>query len=165
MLRALAAALALALALPAPAFAAWDWTSWTMSDKDVIAGSGGRVSTEIGGPNDRVNDWWLRAAGDLTQDDFDFHAEFYFDKKGEALHVVRLSLKDPGQCKRLARLLTKRHGAPRDESSPIFEYTLTVLEWDDDGKDNFLALTALPAIGTSEAICFIRYRPIGEGAT
>jgi len=154
------------LALPAPASAAWGWTSWGMSASDVVAGSGGRIENVQGGDGQRVNTWWLLAAGDVTEDGFDFHGEFFFDKAGHDLHVVRLSLKDPAQCGLLKALLTSRHGAPRDQSMTFNlgnrALTLTALKWDNDGKGDFLALTNMPASGNVEAMCFIRYRPLDE---
>ena len=148
--------------LPSTAFAAWSWTTWDMSAKDVIQGSGGRVKTASGTANDRVNNWWLMAAGDLRQDDLDFRGEFYFDAEGQALHVVRLSLKNPDECARLTSLLKARHGAPRDKSSKLYNFTLTVLEWADIGQGDYLALTSLPQMGDEPALCFIRYRPVGD---
>ena len=148
--------------LPSTAFAAWSWTTWDMSAKDVIKGSGGRVKSASGTANDRVNNWWLMAAGDLRQDDLDFRGEFYFDAEGQALHVVRLSLKNPDECARLTSLLKARHGAPRDKSSKLYNFTLTVLEWADIGQDDYLALTSLPQMGDEPALCFIRYRPVGD---
>lgn len=167
MPRVFAIALALCLVLPVPALAAWDWTTWTMSADQVIAGSGGRLSAANGGENQRVNDWWLRATGEVRQDGFAFQGEFYFDKSGSALHVVRLTLKDPSQCERLTKVLTARHGAPVDASKSFpmgagRTLTITVYQWDDDGAGDYLALTSLPALGSSEPLCFIRYRPVTE---
>jgi hypothetical protein len=152
----------LAFALPSTAFAAWDWTTWDMSARDVIRGSGGRVKADHGGENDTVNGWWLRASGPVSQDGFDFDGQFYFDKRGTALHLVRLTLKNPADCAGLTRVLRARHGAPVDKSSPFFRVTLTVLEWPDIGNGDYLALTSLPQIGDEPALCFVRYRPIGD---
>jgi len=163
---AIAVLAAATLALPAPASAAWGWTTWGMSARDVIAGSGGRVEEAQGNADQRVNDWWLLAAGDVTDDGFDYRGEFYFDRKGKDLHVVRLSLKDPSQCDRLKARMTSLHGAPRDDSKTFDlgarTLTITALKWDDDGKGDFLALTSLPGAGSVKPLCFIRYRPLDE---
>jgi len=163
----LIAALALAcLAMPAAARADWDWTRWGMPASEVIAGSKGEVAPVDGAPGQRVNGWDLKATGDIRRDGLAFRAELFFDPDGQALHLVRLTLEDPGRCPKLLKRLRQRHGAPRDESVVLpvgsERVTLTLLKWDDDGRGNFLALTALPPVGESPGQCFIRYRPLTE---
>lgn len=167
MARFVAALVALvALALPLPASAAWGWTSWGMSAKAVIQGSGGRVQVARAEEDQRVNDWWMLAAGPVTDDGFDYDGQFYFDRKGKQLHLVRLSLRNPGDCGRLTTRLTELHGAPVDTSAVVAvggrSVKITALKWDDDGAGNFLALTSLPGVGQIMPLCFIRYRPITE---
>lgn len=167
MTRIVAALVALlALALPLPASATWSWTNWDMSAKEVIKGSGGRVQLARAEEGQRVNDWWMLAAGPVSDDGFDFDGQFYFDKRGKQLHLVRLTLHNAGDCARLTTRLTDLHGAPVDQSAVVLvsgrSVRITALKWDDDGKGNFLALTSLPAIGQIMPLCFIRYRPITE---
>lgn len=156
----------LALALPLPASAAWGWTSWGMSAKDVINGSGGRVQIARAEEDQRVNDWWMLAAGPVSDDGFAFDGQFYFDKRGKQLHLVRLTLQKPDDCGRLTARLTELHGAPVDASAVVTvsgrSVKITALRWNDDGAGNFLALTSLPGVGQIMPLCFIRYRPVTE---
>lgn len=154
------------LAAPAAARADWAWTRWGMSADAVVAASDGRVARVEGAAGQRVNGWDLRATGPVEQDGLRFRAEFFFDPEGQALHVVRLSLIDVGDCGRLEAALRRRHGEPRDQSVSLAlgsqAVRVTLLKWDDDGQGDFLALTAMPPVGETAGNCFIRYRPLNE---
>lgn len=165
--RRLGLALAMAwLAAPVSARADWDWTRWGMNADAVVAGSDGRVARVEGAANQRVNGWDLKATGPLERDGFRFRAEFFFDPGGEALHLVRLSLIDVADCGRLEAALRRRHGEPRDQSLTLAlgsqAVRVTLLKWDDDGRGDFLALTAMPPVGETAGNCFVRYRPLTE---
>lgn len=155
-------ALALMLTLPTAAHADWAWTSWTMNLKQVVKASDGAVRKVRGKPGDQVNGWDLRARGRVQQDGMDFQAQFFFDPAGERLRVVKLS-PDVDHCEALKAGLIERYGPPNDDSMDLAPgIRMTALRWKDPEHGNFVAYTALPAWGTLEADCFVRYRPVGE---
>ncbi len=155
-----AAALFLTALTPGIAFAGWEWTSWGMSREQVIAGSGGRVKPVQGVEGQRVHGWDLRAAGPVDYDGFSFNGEFYFDPDGRSLKVVRLMLKDVGQCQRLQDRMAERYGPPQVKDivlSPTFAVTVRV--WPDNGRGDLVGVTANPAMGSVPAECFLRSHP------
>lgn len=161
----------LCAALPAPAFADWGWTSWDMSAKQVVSGSDGKVHAQRGDKDDQVDSWDLMAEGQVEQDGFKFRAQFYFDKRGKALHVIRLTLLDYGQCSQLADLVRSRQGTPPTDYSNTLPtddgkgYRITNWEWAKDGED-VLGLTQAPPRGSFEGLCILVYwRPGDTSAT
>ena len=153
-------ALIAGLAAPGVALADWQWTTWSMPAERVIAASGGRLQAVVGRDGQRVNGWHLRAVGPISFEGFDFDGEFFFDRDGKALKVVRLTLKDPSQCRPLEERMTRLHGAPADASRDLGVLKVRILNWADDGSGNFLGLTGINAIGDQPPLCFIRFRPI-----
>lgn len=154
------AALIAGLALPGAALADWQWTTWGMPADKVIAGSGGALEPIIGRDGQRVHGWHLRAVGPITYEGFRFDGEFFFDDQGKALHVIRLSLKDPSQCAALEQRMVTLHGEPINGSRDLGALKTRILAWPDDGAGNFLGLTGLSAVGDLPPLCFIRYRPL-----
>lgn len=163
----LTVAILMSLALATPAWADWDWTRWTMSDDQVIAASGGRVKAARGGKDQQIDSWDLRAEGQIQQDGLNFRAQFYFDARGKALHVVRLTLLDFGDCLKLAKLMVARHGpSPTDYSNNMDlddgPYTVINWEWPDDGHGDVISLTQAPPHGNFEGLCIMAYWRPGD---
>lgn len=158
--RLLLAALIAGLALPGVALADWQWTNWSMPADQVIAGSGGALKPIVGRDGQRVHGWHLRAVGPITFEGFAFDGEFFFDRDGKALKVVRLSLKDPSRCAALEERMVALHGAPTDGSRDLGALKTRILVWPNDGAGNFLGLTGINAVGDLPPLCFIRYRPL-----
>lgn len=153
-------ALVAAVAAPNIALADWQWTRWSMPASQVIAGSGGALKPVVGRDGQRVHGWHLRAVGPITFEGFQFDGEFFFDSEGQALKVVRLTLKDPSQCVALEQRMSRLHGTPADTSRDLGVLKTRILTWADDGAGNYLGLTGLSAVGDQPPLCFIRYRPI-----
>jgi len=145
---------AVALAAPAVAHADWEWTRWGMTVDGVVAGSAGAVSRVEGRPGQRVHDYDLKAAGEITRYGIRLNAQFYFEPSGGSLKVIRLSVIDFADCDRLKQAVRRELGAPDAPGS--------FLEWRNDGRGNYVGVTGVK-IGQTDGICFVRYRPVEDG--
>lgn len=162
-----AIAILLTLGLPGAARADWGWTYWGMDAPQSVAESRGAARLVQGEMGQRVDGWDLRALGVTRRDGIEFKAEFFFDPDGKALHVVKLTPKLL-DCPALLKILNKRYGPPSDQSivlpsnNPI---RITLLDWRDRARGDFVGYSENPTIGDLPAGCFVRYRPLSEADT
>lgn len=152
-------------AIPGAAKADWAWTRWDMSPAQVIAASGGLVTSAPGGrPGDGVEGLTQRASGALDYEGLRVEATFYFDPQ-DRLRFVKMDLAAWEDCPPIVERLSGRLGETK-EWRRTHETQAGVLVarswgWNDDGNGNRVSVNGIQA-SWDAGTCSWNFRPPAE---
>lgn len=134
-----------------PALAEWQYTTWGMTQEEVVAASDGKAlpNPEIEGQSTS------EAIGALmvpySSGKFKFRTVFNFDRKSSLLTRVSLQLIDGSKCGFLLGALSQKYGEPTGSESTLTE----VRKWRDTVNQN-----AVIYLRIGGDYCTVEYKPL-----
>ena len=136
----------------------WQYTSWGMSEAEVVAASGGKASEVVGA--DRKGKGFVDAEARLKapyqSGSYTFTAYFGFDRDTDELKAVSLDPDDSVDCVQLGATLSDKYGAPTDETNERGVFRIDVREWHEKGADTLVRYVLLG--NPPDRSCSVTYR-------
>lgn len=106
--------------LPAvPAHADWEYTNWGMTPDQVVRASGGTAKLLAASEQKKDDDMKMvtKVGGDYAKDGLHLAIKFGFSTETDKLQMVGYAVTDMKQNDLLIAWLTKKYGAPQQESA------------------------------------------------
>lgn len=139
------------------AFADWQYTSWGMSEQEVLAAGGDRLAPDGPASDDVFEGYENGASGIYQSGSYSFDASFHFKRSGLALVHLDMTDSSAQACIDLRQSLEGIYGDPyqRTDNSFIFAQS-----WRSDSENNRIDFMHFQASDS----CNVNYKPLRDAS-